>query len=352
LRAGPLSPVPMTARQRKRRVLVADYAWPSLDIERRRLEAAGADVLDARDSDDPELVEMAAGVDGILVNWRNLPVEALEAAADCVVVSRYGVGVDNIPVDLATELGILVTNVPSFCEEEVADHAMALLLASARRIVPFAAQTADGDWNLDLAPGIPRLSEQTLGIVGFGRTARRLASRARAFGMRVLVFTPRLKEADLGEFAGQIEIADGLEHLLEGSDYVSLHAPATEETRRMIAERQLRAMRSDAVLINVSRGALIDQAALQRALSGGWIGGAALDVLEEEPPPSEAHGLIEMENTVVTPHVAFYSESAIRTVRESAAENVAVVLGGEVPVDIVNRDVLGSPTLRTRDTSR
>ena len=338
----------MAKQRRQRVVLVADYAWPSLDIERERLAAVGAEILDARDRDDDELVEMAADADGILVNWRTLPVEALEAATDCVVVSRYGVGVDNIPVDRATELGVLVTNVPNFCEEEVADHAMALLLAAARRIVRFAAQTAGGGWNIDLAPGMPRLSEQTLGIVGFGRSARRLASRARGFGMEVLVFTPRLTPADLGEYEADVQIADSLEDLLEGSDYVSLHAPATEETRGMIGEPELRAMKPDAVLINVSRGALVDQVALVRALSDGWIGGAALDVLEQEPPPAAARALLEMENAIVTPHVAFYSESAIQTLRQSAAGNVAAVLSGEVPADVVNRDVLDSSVLRSR----
>lgn len=339
----------MTDGQQPRRVLVTDYAWPSLDLERERLAAAGAELVVAEGSDPAELVELAAGVDAILVNWRPLPAEALEAASGCVVVSRYGVGVDNIPVARATELGIVVTNVPAFCEEEVADHAMALLLAAARRIVRCAVQTAAGGWDLGNAPGMPRLSEQTLGIVGFGRSARQLVARARGFGMRVLVQTPRLRaDSDLGELAGEVEVAASLGDLLEASDYVSLHAPVTAESRGMIGEEQLRAMRPDAVLINVARGALVDQAALVQALREGWIGGAALDVLEREPPAPSDRELLELPNAIVTPHVAFYSETAIKVLRETAAANAAAILEGEVPADVVNRAVLEAPALRMR----
>jgi D-3-phosphoglycerate dehydrogenase len=331
------------------RVLVADHAWPSVDIERDRLEAIGADLVVAEGMDPDSLVREAAEADGILVNWRQLPAAALEAAPKCLVVSRYGVGVDNIPVERASELGIVVANVPSFCEEEVADHAMALLLASARRIVRFATLTSSGGWDLDGAPGIPRLSERTLGVIGFGRSARCLVARARGFGMKVLVYTPRLRPGtDLGSLAGEVEVAADLAALLERSDYVSLHAPITSESRGMIGEEQLRAMKSDAVLINVSRGGLVDQAALERALVEGWIAGAALDVLEREPPGGDDRELIAMPNVIVTPHVAFYSESAIRTLREAAAENVVRVLEGKVPVDVVNREVLDSPRLRMR----
>jgi len=329
-------------------VLVTDYAWPSLEIERRRLAEVGAELVVAERGEEAELIGLAAEADAILVNWKPIPAAALEAAGRCQVISRYGVGVDNIPVELATRLGIVVTNVPGFCEEEVADHAMALILACGRRIVSFAAETRAGAWGHAGAPGLPRLSEQVLGLVGFGRSARRVAARARGFGMTVIAYTPRLDPAALGELAGAVEVAASLEELLAGSDYVSLHAPSTADTRHLIGAEHLRAMKPDAHLINVSRGALVDQAALLRALRERWIAGAALDVLEREPPAAADRELLELPNLVVTPHVAFYSDTAIRELQESAAGNVARVLGGEVPEDVVNPQVLNSGGLRMR----
>ena len=175
------------------RVLVTDYAWPSLDIERAILGEADAELVVAETGEPDELVALAADVDAILTNWRKLPEEALDAAPRCLVVARYGVGLDNIPVDHATELGILVANVPDFCVEEVSDHTLALLLACARRIVTFARSTREGEWDLlGLGRGLPRLRGQRLGIVGFGNIARTLVPKAQGLGLEVLAYTPRL----------------------------------------------------------------------------------------------------------------------------------------------------------------
>jgi D-3-phosphoglycerate dehydrogenase / 2-oxoglutarate reductase len=323
------------------RVLVTDYAWQSLDIERGILSEVGAELVVA-EAGDEALIEQARDVDAILTNWRRVPPEALDAAPRCVVVSRYGVGVDNIPVERATELGILVTNVPDFCLDEVSDHAMALLLACARRVVTFANSTAAGEWRLlELGRGLPRLRGQVLGLVGFGNIARALVPKARAFGLEVLAYTPRLQPGTLDG----VETTDDLGALLARSDYVSLHAPASPETRGLIGEAQLRQMKPTAYLINTSRGALVDEDALRRAVTEGWIAGAGLDVLSQEPPPA-GHPLIAVDGIVVTPHAAFYSEASIAELQHKAARNVATVLRGEVPATVVNREVLDAPQLR------
>jgi D-3-phosphoglycerate dehydrogenase / 2-oxoglutarate reductase len=328
-----------------RTVLVTDYAWPSLDIERELLAEVGAELLVAGTGDEEELAGMAPPVDAILTNWKQVPAAALDVAPDCLVVSRYGVGVDNIPVARATELGILVVNVPDFCREEVSDHAMALLLACARRIVAFARATHEGRWDLaGPGRGLPRISEQTLGLVGFGSIARALVPKARGFGMRVIAYSPRLQPA-LTE-AG-VELTNDLGYVLAASDYVSLHAPATPQTHGLIGEKQLRLMKPTAYLVNTSRGALVDEDALLRALSEGWIAGAALDVLNQEPPPPE-HPLLRLDSVIVTPHAAFYSETAIAELQAKAAGNVAAVLRGDVPASVVNPEVLEQPNLRLR----
>jgi D-3-phosphoglycerate dehydrogenase / 2-oxoglutarate reductase len=329
------------ALNRRLRVLVTDYAWPSLDIEREILSGVGAELVVARSGEEPELIELARDVDAILTNWKRVPEAAVQDASRCRVIGRYGVGVDNIPVALATELGIIVANVPDFCVGEVADHAIALLLACARRLVTFTSQTRSGVWSLEHAPGLPRLSEQTLGVVGFGRIAQALVTRARGFGLRVLVYSPRLAAGRPvpDEFAGEVEVAPSLDDLLAAADYVSLHAPATPDSTGLIGEQQLRRMKRSAYLINTSRGALIDETALARALNEGEIAGAALDVVSREPPPQDLP-VLGAPNLIVTPHAAFYSDASIREVQTRAATNVATVLAGDVPEHVVNPAVL------------
>jgi D-3-phosphoglycerate dehydrogenase len=327
-------------------VLVTDYAWPSLEIEREILTRVDADLLVAENDGPDELTLLAPQADAILTNWRPIPPEALEAAPRCLVVSRFGIGVDNIPVERATELGILVTNVPDFCVDEVSDHTMALVLACARRIVPLTDTVRAGDWNLDPARGLRRLRAQTLGIVGFGAIAQALVPKAAGFGLRVLAYTPRLDDATVP--AG-VTRAASLDELLAASDFLTLHAPATRETRGLIGERELRLMKPTSYLINTSRGALVDEAALARAVAEGWIAGAALDVLAVEPP-SSGNALLGLDGVLVTPHTAFYSEEAVADLETRAAVNVATVLSGRLPDAIVNPAVLDRAELRLRPT--
>jgi D-3-phosphoglycerate dehydrogenase len=325
-------------------VLVTDYAWPSLELEREILADANADLLVAEPGGEEDLVTVAPRVHAILTNWRRIPPAALDAASGCVIVSRYGIGVDNIPVERATELGIIVANVPGFCVDEVSDHALALLLACARRIDVLVASVRQGAWSVEPALGLRRLRGRTLGLVGFGAIARALARKASAIGLEVLAYTPSLAAATLPP---DVKRAATLDELLAGSDFVSLHAPATGETRGLIGERELGLMKPDAYLINTSRGALVDEAALARAVKEQRIAGAALDVLAVEPP-LESNPLVGLDGVLVTPHVAFYSEEAVTELQTRAAANVAAALSGRLPEAIVNQAVLDRPELRFR----
>ena len=247
-----------------------------------------------------------------------------------MVVSRFGIGVDNIPVERATELGILVTNVPAFCIDEVSDHTMALLLACSRHVVPLANAVRRGAWRLDPARGQHRMRGQTLGIVGFGAIARSLVPKAAGFGLKLLAYTPRLDSASLP--AG-VERAATLDELLLASDFVTPSTrAATSATRGLIGERELPLMKPSAYLINTSRGALVDEAALNRAIAEGWVAGAALDVLAAEPP-TPGNPLLAVDGVLVTPHTAFYSEEAVVDLETRAAANVAAVLSGRLPGD-------------------
>lgn len=322
------------------RVLVTDHAWPSLDVERSVL--GDAELVAAATGEPGELIALAAGADAILTNWRPIPPAALDAATRCVVVSRYGVGTDNIPVARASELGVVVANVPDYCVEEVSDHVMALLLACARRLVPYASDTAEGNWRQEGAAGLPRLRGQTLGLVGAGAIARALVPKALGFGLRVLAHTPRIRPGALGP---HVETTTDLGRLLAESDYVSLHAPATPETDTLIGAEQLACMKPGAFLINTARGALVDEAALVAALEAATIAGAALDVLRDEPPSAD-RPLLRHPKAMVTPHVAFSSAASIEEVARRAAAHVADALAGRVPPHVVNPEVLASPRLR------
>lgn len=325
-------------------VLITDYAWPTLAIEQRILSQVDAELLVAVSGDEAELVRMAPQAHAVLTCWKRVTPAVVDAATRCLHISRYGVGLDNIAVERATEQGMIVTNVPDFCVEEVSDHAMALLLACARGVVGFARTTRQGAWDNKGQGVLPRLRGQTLGLIGFGNSAHALLPKARGFGLRVIAYTPRLAidALALPDIATQ-----DLDFLLQEADYISIHAPLNAATHHLFNERAFRLMKPTAYLINTSRGAIIDETALAKALDRGWLAGAALDVLSQEPP-DPSHPLLHRADVIVTPHAAFYSGSAIEELARKAAQQVAQTLRGETPSNIVNPAVLTQRNCRLK----
>ena len=326
----------------KFKVLITDYAWPTLDHERAALATLDAALLVAQTGDERELIQLAPQADAILTCWKRVTAAVLEAAPRCRLVSRYGIGLDNIAVDHATQLGILVTNVPDFCLDEVSDHVMALLLATARRVVRFTNQIRMGVWSQKTGQGMPRLRGQTLGLIGYGNLARAVVPKALGFGLKIIAYTPRLAPDALAPLG---VATNDLDFLLRTADYVSIHAPLTAETRGMIDARALRLMKPTALLINTARGAIVDEDALLTALCENWIAGAALDVLTQEPPQL-FHPLLALDNVIVTPHTAFYSEAATVELAQKAATHVAQVLSDQIPTNLINPAVLTQSNCR------
>jgi D-3-phosphoglycerate dehydrogenase len=321
------------------RVLVTDHAWPHLDVETAVLAAADAELVVAETGHLDELVALAGDVDAILTCFAKVPAEVLDAAPRCRTVARYGVGLDNIDVGRATELGMVVSNVVDYCTDEVADHTLMMILALARRLLPLNRDVAAGGWGAGVPGRSRRLRGRTLGLVGLGAIGRAVAVRAAAIGMRVVA----LRRSG-GETPG-IEVVDRLEDLLAAADVVSLHLPLTVGTVGLIDAAALRAMRPDAWLINTARGGLVHTDALLDALERGELAGAALDVTDPEPLPA-AHPLRSRPDVVLTPHSAFASDGSLAELARRAAENVVEVLAGRVPTSIVNPEVLTRPTLR------
>ncbi len=318
------------------KVLITDYAWPTLEIEQKVLAEIDAELVVSESGEEAELVSLAKDVDAILTCWSRVTGAVLDAADRCVIVSRYGIGLDNIDVERATESGIVVTNVPDYCVDEVSDHTLALVLACARRLVPLANALREGSWDSSAAGPLRRLSGSTLGLVGYGLIARAVAERARAFGLRVVAWTPRLRA---GEATVGVEIAASLDDLLTCSDFVSLHCPLTDETAGLIDASALGRMKPTAFLINTARGPIVDEAALTDALDRRVIAGAALDVFEVEPTPPD-DPLFACDSLLATPHAAFCSEMAIAELQRRAAEHVVHALRGKEPPHVVNPSVL------------
>ncbi|MFO1092428.1 MAG: C-terminal binding protein [Planctomycetaceae bacterium] len=315
------------------RVLLTDLPWGNTDIERAGLAAAGAEIVLAPNGEESTLVAHAQGVDAIATCWAHVTARVLDAAPDCRIVARFGIGLDNIDVAAATERGILVTNVPDYCVQEVADHTLALLLALARNVAFFHVRTKRGEYDLPAGPTIHRLSTQTLGLIGLGRIGRAVAQRARALGMTVIAHTHSGNDHGAG-----CEMLD-LPSLLARSDYVSLHVPATPETQHLLNAATLAKLRPGARIINTSRGALIDPTALWDVLQNGRVSAAALDVFEPEPPDLE-HPLYRDERVIVTPHTAFVSAESVEELRHRVVAQIVAVLRGVTPENVVNPEVL------------
>jgi D-3-phosphoglycerate dehydrogenase len=303
-------------------VAVSDSVFPNLDPAREVLATIGA-TLQMADEPAPEaIVRVSAPADALLVTYAKITADMIRQMPRCRVISRFGIGVDNVDLAAATSAGIVVTKVPDYCIDEVSDHAMALLLALVRKIPSSSARTHAGRWEMKAVVPIHRLRGSVLGLVGFGRIPQLVAPKAQAFGMKVVAYDPFVPQ-DVFTRAGVEQVE--LPQLLRVSDYVSVHTPLVPETRGLFNKDTFGQMKRGAYLVNTARGPIIDEAALAEALDAGMLAGAALDVMTQEPPP--ASPLFGRENVIITPHTSFYSE-------------VVAVLSGRAPRNPVNPEVV------------
>ena len=314
-----------------RTVLLTDRPWPDADVERQILDRVGATLVEPQCGSPDEIAQLAATANAIGVCWAPLPATVLERSPRCQIVTRFGVGLDNIPVEAATRLGIPVTFLPDYCVREVADHTIAMMLALLRGLATFDRSLKAGHYDANcFVPS--RLSSLTLGLIGFGRIACAVAERARAFGMTVIASARSVEPRD-----PHVQMVP-LESLLERADVVSLHLPLSPETVHLIDGNRLARLKPGAMLINTARGALVDSAALLAALSSGRLTGAALDVFENEPPAPD-NPLICHPRVLATPHVAFRSAESLLELRTRAARQIADALEGQRPEHVVNPEV-------------
>ena len=306
-------------------IAVTDSPFPSLDPAKKALARLAPEFRMAKSPAADDILAVARDADAILVTYAKLPGELLRQLKRCKAIGRFGLGVDNIDLPAAKELGIAVNYVPDYCLREVSDHAMALLLALARK-VPFSNKLVQsGRWEVPPIVPLRRLEGQVLGLLGFGNIPRTLAPKAQAFGLKVITHDPYVKQDALA--AAGVE-GVSFDELLARSDFISVHAPLMPATRGLMNAAAFAKMKKGALLINTARGPLVDEAALVAALDAGQLGGAALDVVTTEPLAKDSP-LLGRDNVIVTPHTAFYSVEALEELQTKCASDVARVLSGE-----------------------
>jgi D-3-phosphoglycerate dehydrogenase len=326
-------------------VVIADYDYDDVDIERTIVEQAGFELIAAQCKSEDDVIEAAHGAAAVVAQYAPITARVIAELPDCRVIARYGTGVDIVDVAAATAHGVLVTNVPNdWCEDEVADHAMALLLAAARKITVYDRATRGGVWRWQSGEPIHRLRGSVLGLLSFGAIARQIAVRAAGFGMTITAHDPYMAAEDIAAAGAR---AVSFDELVTGSDCLVIQAPLTPDTHHLFDEARLRRMKPTAILVNTARGPIVDDRVLHRALREGWIAGAGLDDIEEEPAKVRDwrpdNPLFALHNVIITPHAAYYSEEAISTVRHFAAEEVVRVLNGKPPLSPVNAAELTDP---------
>jgi D-3-phosphoglycerate dehydrogenase len=317
---------------------VTDYPWDSLEVEHRTLDDI-AELVALQTRNPEEFLTQAADCDGLLTTYAGpISADVIARMPRCRIIARYGIGVDTIDLAAATAAGIIVTNNPSYCIEEVAEATMALLLACARKVVFFDREVRAQRWELAAGKPLFRVAGSTLGLVGFGNIARQVAVRAAAFGMRVLYCDPVVMTGQFAVPGTRVEFPD----LLQQADFVSLHPPLLPQTRHLMDARAFALMKRTAYLINCARGPIVDTEALVAALDAQRIAGCALDTVDPEPLP-DSHPLRGRANVIVNPHAAFYSEQSMQGLQAGAPNEVRRVLSGEWPRNVVN------PAVRERN---
>lgn len=319
----------------KYKVVITDHEYEDIENEKKALSALDVEIVDCQCRNPEEILKVARDADALIIQYAKMPRELVEQLDRCKVIARYATGFDGIDLAACTEKGICVCNVSDYCREEVSTYALSLLLEMSTRVAKHNEWTHRGNWY-----GMPgkqhSLKNQVIGVVSFGRIARSYIDKIKPLCNNIWVYDAYAEDDAILQYG---VVPKTLEEIYAGADYISLHCPLTEETRHLIDREALRKMKKSAVLINVARGAVVSEKALVWALENGEIAGAALDVLEQEPPEKD-NPLFDFENVIISPHSAWYSEESQAVLQRTPAEEIVRVLKGEMPLNLVNKEVL------------
>ena len=320
----------------KYKIVVTDDRYKDYEEEKKTLESLNIELVIADCRTPEEVIEACRDADGILCNLAPIPAEVIDKLQKCKIISRYGVGYDNVDISACSAKGIVVANVPDYCAEEVSDQALALLMGCARKIARRDAQVRNGEWNIGNKDPIYRMAGKTFAFLGFGMIARCLYRKIKGLNFaKILVYDPFIDEETIQSFGA--EKADW-ETAFKSADFISVHMPLNEKTRKSINKEAFALMKKTSIIINTSRGPIIDEEALIAALKTGQINSAGLDVHEKEPMDKD-DPLMEIENCILTDHIGWYSEEAMAELKRKAAENIRDVLIGlppKYPLNIIS----------------
>lgn len=322
----------------KYKVVYTDNIYKDNEIEFSRFGAADYDFSVAKGHDEAALIEECRDADAIMISFAEMTEKVINSLEKCKVIVRCGMGFNNVDIPAATKKGIMVANVQKYCLEEVSDHAIALMLTLLRKTAYMSKLVREGIWDPKKARPIPRLEEMTFGLYGLGGISSRVAAKAKAFGMDVVSYDPFLPEEYFEKMG--VRRIEKEESLFRAADVLSIHLPLNASTAKIISYDKIKLMKPTAILINTARGGLVDEAGLIRALQEGAIGGAGLDVLADEFPDM-ANPLFQMDNVIVTPHIAYYSEGSDVDLRNYACNQVIQALEQGEPEFILNKKELG-----------
>ena len=328
------------------KVVITDFDYGNVDVEKGILEAAGAEVIALQAKSEVDLFDAARDCAAMMNQYARIGKDVISRMEKCEVIARYGVGVDIVDIKAASDRGILVTNVQDYCTEEVADHAISMWLTLARKLPDYDRATHAGIWRWQSGKPVYRLRGRTMGVVSFGKIGQAIGDRARAFGVEVIAYDPFLPASVAAEHG--VELVSKAD-LLARSDYILMQAPMTPDTRHFLSDAEFAAMKEGAILVNTGRGPTVDNKALHRALTEGHLAAAGLDDPEEEPAKRadwspDDNPIFTLPNVIVTPHAAYYSEESILAARVTAATQVAKVLTGQRPDYPLNADALAATT--------
>lgn len=318
----------------KYKVVITDREYENIDNELRILKEIDADVYDYQVRNEDDVIAVAKDCDAMIFQYANISEKVINSLEKCKIIAKYATGIDSIDIPAATRRGIYFTNVHEYCSDEVSVHAMALLLYLERRIGEFGRFTAQGNW-YRMGKPVHSLRESVVGIISFGRIARQLIDKLKPFCDEIWVYDAFVPDQAIRDYG---VIPKSFDEIVENADYISVHAPLTEETKHMFNREVFKKMKNTASIINVARGALVKEDDLLWALQNGEIAAAALDVLEHEPPAKD-NPLLSMENVIVTPHTAWYSTTSQKKLQSTVAEDVARVLTGQKPQNLVNKEL-------------
>jgi D-3-phosphoglycerate dehydrogenase len=317
------------------KIVITDHRFPNVDQERRAVEESGADLVVGQVTAEDEVAELCRDADGVLAVRAPITKRVIAEMTRCRIIVRYGIGVDTVDIPAATERGIMVANVPDYCVDEVSDHALTLLLMLSRQVMPAISLSKEERWSMASMPALYRMRGKTCGLFGAGRIGSLLATKVTALGMQVITYDPYLDERR-GREMGMEKVS--FDTLLDRSDFISVHAPLTDETHHIFGKATFKKMKDSSFIINTARGGLIDESALVAAIDSGTIAGAALDVLEFETGVTPLRSaLVNHPKVIVTAHTAWLSEEARTTLQARAITQVLDCLRGERPYGLINR---------------